>query len=70
MIVDARLREGSGAAAVEKILRNEYLRHVFVTGGPWELRAMLPGAIVLEKPYFDSELTRAIRLAVGAESAP
>ena len=32
MIVDARLGEGSGVSAVEKILRRRFVPHVFVSG--------------------------------------
>ncbi len=32
MIVDARLRDGSGVSAVEEILRTGWVPHVFVSG--------------------------------------
>ena len=63
MIVDARLREGSGVAAVEQILRNGSIPHVFVSGDIASVREAMPRAIVLRKPFQESELASAIQRA-------
>jgi CheY-like chemotaxis protein len=66
MIVDAGLREGSGVSAVEKILRNGFIPHVFVSGAIAAIQAQRPGAIVIQKPFRDVDLARAIEQAFAA----
>lgn len=65
MIVDARLREGSGISAVETILRNQFVPHVFVSGDRLTSLALHPRAIVLQKPFLEADLARAIQRALG-----
>jgi CheY-like chemotaxis protein len=65
MIVDALLNKGSGVAAVDKILRNEFVPHVFISGNAASVRALRPGAIVLQKPFRDPELGNAIQRALA-----
>jgi len=60
MIVDARLGEGSGLSAVEKIGRTGDVPHFFVSGDASRVRALRPGAVVLQKPFRESDLVRAI----------
>ena len=66
MIVDARLREGSGVSAVEEILRTGWIPHVFVSGETSRIHALRPGAIVIQKPFRDVDLNRAIQRALDA----
>src|SRR5665213_3993847 len=66
MIVDARLREGSGVSAVEEILRTGWVPHVFVSGETSGIRALRPDAIVIQKPFRDADLKRAIQRALDA----
>lgn len=61
MIVDAHLNEGSGVAAVETILGSVPMPYFFISGS--KVPAARPGAIVLEKPFFEPQLREAIRLA-------
>jgi CheY-like chemotaxis protein len=68
MIVDARLGEGSGVAAVEEILRSGFVPHVFVSGDALSVRALRPGALVIQKPYREADLARAIQCALRAEA--
>ena len=65
MIVDARLREGSGIGAVETILRDRFVPHVFVSGDRLTGLALHPRAIVLQKPFLEADLARAIQRALG-----
>lgn len=64
MIVDARLRDGSGVAAVQEILRTGWIPHVFVSGETSRIRELKPSAIVVEKPVRDVDLYRAIQRAL------
>src|SRR6185312_2762481 len=69
MIVDARLRQGSGVSAVEEILRTGWIPHVFVSGETSTIQALRPGAIVIQKPFRDVELDRAIQHALDAPAS-
>jgi two-component system, response regulator PdtaR len=64
MIVDGRLRDGSGVGAVEKILRFGPVPHVFLSGDVSRVRALRPGAVVVQKPFGISDLARAIQRAL------
>jgi len=66
MIVDAQLGDGSGVSAVEQILRTGFVPHVFITGNILKLKALRPGAVVLQKPFGEAEFTRAIQRALDA----
>ncbi len=61
MIVDATLGEGTGVSAVEEILRSGFVPHVFVSGDAASVRAITPSAIVMQKPFRDVDLARAIQ---------
>jgi two-component system, response regulator PdtaR len=69
MIVDARLGDGSGVAAVEEILRTGFVPHVFISGDISTVRALNPGAVTIQKPFIESDLVRAIQRALGAVAA-
>jgi two-component system, response regulator PdtaR len=65
MIVDAHLREGSGVSAVEKICLTRSVPHVFVTGDVSNVKGLRPDAVVLQKPFLETDLARAIQRALG-----
>lgn len=69
MIVDANLHEGSGVAAVAQIIRSAALPHIFVTGDLYSLVGLQPGAIVVQKPFMQHELVRAITRAIMPAAA-
>ena len=69
MIVDACLGAGSGISAVKQILRAGFIPHVFISGDILMAQALDPGAVVLQKPFLESDLTRAIQLALSAAGA-
>ncbi|MGO9005502.1 MAG: response regulator [Beijerinckiaceae bacterium] len=69
MIVDARLRDGSGISAVEEILHTGFVPHVFISGDTSHIRSSRPGAVVLQKPFRESDLARAVQRALGAATA-
>jgi DNA-binding response OmpR family regulator len=66
MIVDVRLGDGSGVSAIEKIHRTRSVPHVFVSGDLSGIEALRPGAVMIQKPYRESDLARVIRRALGA----
>lgn len=65
MIVDARLRQGSGVAAVSEILKDGFIPHVFVSGERLTETSLSPEAIVLQKPFQEADLVRAIARALS-----
>jgi CheY-like chemotaxis protein len=65
MIVDARLGKGSGTSAVDEILRSGFIPHVFTSGNISKLEGLRPDAVVLEKPFREAELGRAIHSATN-----
>jgi CheY-like chemotaxis protein len=66
MIVDARLRSGSGIAAVEEIHRAGPLPHLFVTGDVSGVLAKCPEAVIIQKPFRESDLVLAMERALSA----
>ena len=60
MIIDAHLREGSGLAAVDRILAQRMVPHVFVTGDVRGVSKGRPGAVVLSKPFTEAALANAM----------
>jgi CheY-like chemotaxis protein len=67
IIVDAQLREGNGVSAVDKISSTGFVPHLFVSGDIKKVLAQRPGAVVIEKPFREPELLRAIYRALAAE---
>lgn len=65
MIVDAQLGDGSGIAAVDEVLRAGPMPHLFVSGDAFRVTALRPGAVVLQKPFREADLARAIQRAFG-----
>ena len=70
MIVDARLGAGSGVAAVEEILRTGFVPHLFMTGNAARVKELRPDAVVLEKPFRETELMDAIHRALHIAATP
>jgi len=68
MIVDVLLGAGNGLSAVTEILRAGPVPHLFVSGDISKVQALRPGAVAIQKPYRESDLVRAIQLALDATS--
>ena len=66
MIVDVQLSNGSGLSAVEEILRTRTIPYVIVSGDISEVQALRPGAVLMQKPYRESDIVQAIQSARGA----
>jgi two-component system, response regulator PdtaR len=64
MIVDSGLAQGNGISAVTRILTHGFVPHVFITGNALKVRKDRPDAIVLEKPFHETELAEAIERAL------
>lgn len=64
IIVDVTLGDGSGIAAIDKILEAGPMPHVFVSGDPSRVWLVRPNAIVLQKPFRQRELADAIWRAI------
>jgi CheY-like chemotaxis protein len=69
MIIDARLGDGSGISAVEQILCSGFIPHVFVSGDALRVQALCPGAVVIQKPFRESDLASAMQRALGVAAA-
>jgi CheY-like chemotaxis protein len=61
MIVDAQLGTEDGVAAMAQIMRVRPVAHVFISGGP--VRTLDAAAVVLQKPFDDVALIRAMARA-------
>jgi two-component system, response regulator PdtaR len=67
MIVDAGLATGSGISFVEEIgHRAQPAAHFFLSGDPEKVRARIPEAVVLGKPFRVAQLGKAIDAALTA----
>ncbi len=67
MIVDEHLGDGSGLTVVEEVLRDGPVPYIFATGDIFRIRRLMPDAVIMEKPYHETELARAIRRAMKCE---
>lgn len=71
ILVDERLRAGSGHGAIERILRGGFIPHVWMSGNKVLRANVAPGVAVLQKPFTEHALGLAIAQAVGPKaSAP
>jgi CheY-like chemotaxis protein len=66
MIVDARLGEGSGVLAVDEILKRGFIPHLFTSGDIVTLRELEGRAVVIEKPFLEPQLARAVTMAMAS----
>jgi two-component system, response regulator PdtaR len=68
MIVDEHLLEGSGVSAVDRILQTGPVPCVFISGAL--VRPTRPGTTMLQKPFLEEDLVRAIRQVVRGPDTP
>ena len=69
MIVDVGLSEASGVAAIQEIIRTNFVPHVFVTGDAVTRASLGPETVLIQKPFRVSDLERAIRAALATARA-
>lgn len=67
LIVDAGLSEGNGISAVDRILRNGFVPHIFVSGYGLRPEMLDPRAVRLSKPYNERDLIAAIKRALATQ---
>jgi two-component system, response regulator PdtaR len=65
MIVDVWLDEGNGVSAVAKILRIGPMPHFFVSGDIAKVLTLKSDAVVMQKPFRERDLARAIDRALA-----
>jgi CheY-like chemotaxis protein len=68
LIIDMHLREGSGSGALTAILKNGFVPHIFTTGDRLSEKEVSPNAIILQKPFLDAALTKAIEAALQVKA--
>ena len=66
LIVDQWLRDGSGLSVIDKVCKNSYVPHLFVSGDVSRIKHTRPDAVVIQKPYQVVELEVAIESAMAA----
>lgn len=66
LIVDANLGEGSGINAVRVIIKAWPTPYLFVSGDLSGVKAAMPYAAMVRKPYNEDELSEGIRRAMSA----
>lgn len=69
LIVDAGLSEGNGVSAVDRILRDGFVPHIFVSGYGLMPEMVDPRAVRLSKPYNERDLIAAIHRALATSAA-
>lgn len=65
IVADHRITDGTGTEAVQSICSDKAIPVVFVTGSGPEVRASLPDALIVAKPFAPSHLASAVSAAVG-----
>jgi two-component system, response regulator PdtaR len=70
LIVDAGLTSGNGLSAVDMILTDRFVPHVFTAGNAFNVTQLRPNAIVLEKPFHEAELADAIASVLSTLGEP
>jgi DNA-binding response OmpR family regulator len=70
MVVDVGLGEGSGLEAMDEILPAGFIPHIFMSGNIQRVAALRPGTPVLQKPFDEAQLERAIHRALAGSASP
>lgn len=70
MIVNAELGDGSGVAAVAEVLRTGPVPHLFMSGDIARVKLLRPDAVLLQKPFREPDLVRAMQRALDKSPVP
>lgn len=68
IIIDGRLRIGSGILAMRKILSHAYVPHIYISGDSLVAETLDHNAVVLQKPFSETQLGDAITRALAART--
>lgn len=68
IIIDGRLRIGSGIMAMQKILSHGYVPHIYISGDSLVAETLDRNAVVLQKPFSEIQLADAIVRALAART--
>jgi CheY-like chemotaxis protein len=68
MIVDEHLGQGSGLRVVDAVLEDGPVAYLFVSGDTRPIARRRPNAVIVEKPYSEAYLARAIHKAMSPGS--
>jgi two-component system, response regulator PdtaR len=60
IIVDVRLQSGSGIIAMNAILQSGFVPHLYVSGDVVDRALLNPAAGILQKPFYETQLVKAI----------
>ncbi|MEO8683226.1 MAG: response regulator [Devosia sp.] len=66
IIIDGRLRIGSGILAMRKILSHAYVPHIYISGDSLIAETLDQNAVILQKPFSEAQLGDAIVRALAA----
>jgi DNA-binding response OmpR family regulator len=69
ILIDQGLRHGTGTAAMQRILREGFIPHVFISGHEIDPALLGPGIGALRKPFSDAALEAAITGALAPNGA-
>ena len=70
IIIDGRLRIGSGILAMQKILSHGFVPHIYISGDSLVGVTLDKGAVALQKPFSELQLDDAIGRALAARTLP
>lgn len=74
MIVDGNLAEGSGVSAMQRILAQGFVAHLYVSGDTSQIQRVVQDAVVVAKPFTMRGISKGIaearRAASGRSSEP
>ncbi|WP_370674316.1 response regulator [Pleomorphomonas sp. PLEO] len=60
MVVDVGLAQGNGVRAINRILQQRYVPHVFISGDRLDYVGLHPHAVRLHKPFRDVDLAASL----------
>jgi len=70
LVVDVGLAQGNGVLAVDRILRERYVPHVFISGDRLDYVGLHPFAVRLHKPFRDVDLAASLSQAFALGTPP
>jgi two-component system, response regulator PdtaR len=65
LLIDVGLGNQSGIDAIALITAVQPVRHIYMSGNAHAVRQKCPGAVILEKPFHEADLSEAIRRATA-----